>query len=223
MVALQIIAAIILLLSINYFSSRYVKSVDLTQHADFTLSEVTQNYLKSEALSSRESPVKIIVAFRKSSPHYARIKALIRHYQELSSTSLEIEFVDPIRDAERARQVADYYEIHFTEDLVIIDADKTATEVPESDEKPAIQNATSHRRIVTVDDWVIQKSDRNNQLKVIGYQDEDAITAALIGAIEGKPRKIYFLRRCPLDYLPPPSLTTKHPPRTTQNFRTRKP
>jgi len=162
MVALQLVAAIVLLIIINYFSSRYAQRIDLTQHSDFTLSELSTKYLSSDAFSKRKDPVKIIVAFRKSSPHYARISALIENYESRANGKIEVEYVDPIRDAERARQVADYYEIHFSEDLIIVDADQASTDTATASEN----ESATYRRVVTLDDLVVKKTDRNNHPSV---------------------------------------------------------
>lgn len=199
MVFIQLIAALVLFIALNYLSAHNYKRTDLTQHSDFTLSELTRNYLASDSITERKKPLKIIAAFRKSSPHYARVKAILSEYQHLSSGAIDLEYVDPVRDKERADQIADLYDIHFTSDLILIDgtpapkennasASKSSTDVANT-----IANNQAHLRVITDDDIVIQRADKNSQLKIIGYQDEDALTSALIGAVEGTPRRIYFL------------------------------
>ena len=81
----------------TYFSRK-----DLTKNSIFTLSEATEKLLTSSGVQDREEPVKIIAAIRKSSPHYARLRPVIEEYERLSKGKVTIDYLDPIRDGDRA-------------------------------------------------------------------------------------------------------------------------
>ena len=151
---LQILFAVLCLsfvfnLGINHHSRR-----DLTQSGTFTLSEATEKLLTSSGVQDREEPVKIIAAIRKSSPHYARLRPVIEEYERLSKGKVTIDYLDPIRDGDRALEVKNNYggdllaDELFEDDLFIIDARQG---VPANqDEK--IKAINSHLRYLRVSD-----------------------------------------------------------------------
>ena len=70
LVVIQIVLAAIILFAANYLSSNYHRDRDLSRGSQFSLSPLTLRFLESEPLQSRSKPVRMIVAMRKSDPHY---------------------------------------------------------------------------------------------------------------------------------------------------------
>ena len=51
----------------------------------------------------------------------------------------------------------------------------------------------AHIRYVAVKNMLVLASDKRQSRRLIGYQDEDQLTAAIRRAVEGTPRRFYFL------------------------------
>ncbi|MEP4079180.1 DUF7088 domain-containing protein [Haloferula sp.] len=185
---LQIMLVVVIFLAVNFLSSQLYRPFDLSQDLDFTLSPSTSRYLSSEVVSEREDRIEMTVVFRADAPYYSRIRPIAEEYSRLSKGKIKLRFVDPIRANDLAETLAAEYGIVFQQDLVIIDA-RSSEERETSTEK----QVSPHVNIVKFEDMVVYKTDANNQRRVVGFLGEDAIRAGLVGAIEGKPRKMWVL------------------------------
>ena len=191
---LQIVFAILSLVFIYYLALTYQTRKDLSERSDFTVSEATENLLRSSGVMDREEPIKIIAALRKSSPHYSRLRPVVDEYERLSKGKVKLEYLDPIRDKDRAFEIQNNYgdllaDKLFEDDIFIIDARKGAS----ANSVEATEDVTSHLRYLPASSMVISRTDINNQRRVVGYQDEDLLSSMLQSAIEGKPRIMYLV------------------------------
>lgn len=191
---LQIIFAILSLVFIYYLAFTYQTRKDLSERSDFTVSEATENLLRSSGVMDREEPIKIIAALRKSSPHYSRLRPVVDEYERLSKGKVKLEYLDPIRDKDRAFEIQNNYgdllaDRLFEDDIFIIDARKGAS----ANSVEATEDVTSHLRYLPASSMVISRTDINNQRRIVGYQDEDLLSSMLQSAIEGKPRIMYLV------------------------------
>jgi len=191
---LQLFFSLLALISILYLAGTYFKRKDLTERNIFTLSEATQNLLSSDGMQKRKEPVKIIAAIRKSSPHYKRLRPVLEEYERLSKDKIKIDYLDPIRDGDRALEVMNNYgdvlaDKLFEDDLFIIDA-RQGVEATQEEKNKAIN---SHLRYLRVNDLLVRMTDVNKQRRVIGYQDEDLISSMIQSSIEGQPRIMYLI------------------------------
>ena len=191
---LQIVFAILSLVFIYYLAFTYQTRNDLSERNDFTVSEATENLLRSSGVMDREEPIKIIAALRKSSPHYSRLRPVVDEYERLSKGKVKLEYLDPIRDKDRAFEIQNNYgdllaDKLFEDDIFIIDARKGAS----ANSVEATEDVTSHLRYLPASSMVISRTDINNQRRIVGYQDEDLLSSMLQSAIEGKPRIMYLV------------------------------
>jgi hypothetical protein len=194
--AIQLFLAVAILVSTFYLGIIYHTRIDLTRDGKFTLSEQTVKLLNSPQLQQRAEPVKIIAALRKNSPHYDRLRALVEEYEALADGKLAVDYLDPIRDQDRALEVANNYsdllaDQLFNDDIFIIDA--RAQKVPGSGAEARIQALAAGLRYIRVSDMLVIRSDDNKQRRVVGYRDEDMLTSFLQSALEGRPRVMYFI------------------------------
>lgn len=202
-VIIQVILFIVALIAANYLSCAQHKRYDLTERQDFTLSGFTRRYLQSDTIQKREKPLQVIAVIRRSSPHYTRIYHMLDEYQRLGGDAIALEFVDPLRQTDRTLEIENTYGQRYLDDMIIVDGrvlyekkkeltDESAVEAPDATaETPATndqQKLSAHMRTVRVSDLYLQDDKRN----IVAWQDEDVITSAIISAIEGVPRKIYF-------------------------------
>ena len=82
-VTIQVILFLTVVIAANYLSCARHQRYDLTERKDFTLSKLSQQYLKSSPLQERKEPIHIIAIIRRSSPHYTRIYNLLDEYLSL--------------------------------------------------------------------------------------------------------------------------------------------
>lgn len=189
----QIVLLLAAVIFANYLSSGNSKRADLSRSADYSLSSSTLNFLKGEELAKRERPVKWIMALRRSSPFYDRIRALAEEYARKSGGKIELEIIDPIRAPDRASQFAAAYNITLVRDLILIDArpDEAAPIVTETESgSPALN---PHITVALAEEMLIYAADSKGQRRPDAFRAEDLLTARLVEAVEGMPRTFLFL------------------------------
>ncbi|MCX6878686.1 MAG: Gldg family protein [Verrucomicrobia bacterium] len=189
---LHITLVAVTLIALNYLTARHFTRIDLSRDGNYTLSPASSRYLASAALSGRSKPVRWIMAFRRSTPFYERVRVLAEEYARLSHGKIQLEVIDALRSPDRTQQVMAAYELHLVRDLIIIDA--------RTDEGAAVTTnpAGTHElnprvRLVVADDMMIHTTDQQGQRRPSGFQGEDVLTAGLVQAVEGRPRKMLFL------------------------------
>ncbi|MCF7732475.1 MAG: GldG family protein [Akkermansiaceae bacterium] len=190
--AVQLVLLAVCLFAANYLSAVYYVRADLSRGADYTLSQSTKRYLASDALSSREKPVKWIMAFRRTQPFHDRVRALAEEYVRLSKGNIELEVVDPLRSPDRAAQVMASYELSFAADVIIIDARTTEGSAVVTDTL-GTHELNPHVKLVLAEQMISHETDRQSQRRPKGFLGEDLLTANLVEAIEGRPRTLLFL------------------------------
>ena len=70
----------LIVLTCNYIGCSEYARHDLTEDERYTISERTINVLSSDRIRSRETPIRIIFAFKQSTPNYARMRSLLEEY-----------------------------------------------------------------------------------------------------------------------------------------------
>ncbi|MEY4570078.1 MAG: hypothetical protein RLZZ398_1517 [Verrucomicrobiota bacterium] len=188
---LQIVLLAIILIALNYLAAHHFTRVDLSREAAYTLSPSTKNYLKDKLVSERATPIKWIMAFRRSSPFYERVRALAEEYARLSSGKIQLEIVDPLRSSDRTQEVTAAYGLPLTKDLVIMDA-RTDDGPVSTEDKAGNRILHPHVKLIVADDMAVY-STADSQRKITGFQGEDVLTARLVESIEGRARKMVFL------------------------------
>ncbi len=189
----QIVLAAAALIFANYLSSQNHTRWDLSRGADYSLSSSTSNYIHGEAVAGRSRPVKWIMAIRRSSPFYERVRALVEEYARSSGGKIELEVIDPIRSPDRTSQFAATYNLTMVSDLILIDArpDEETPVVTETETgSPALN---PHITLALTEEMVTYKMDSSGQRRPDGFRAEDLLTARLVEAVEGKPRTFLFL------------------------------
>jgi hypothetical protein len=188
---LQIALFAFVMLALNFLLSDYYLRRDFSRNGSYTLSPATTRYLASPAVRDRKDPVHVILAFRRSMPLYEQARAMCEEYVRLSDRHLVLEVLDPVRSPDRAQQVAAAYGITFRTDIVVIDA-RTLAEAAAASPDAAEKTKSAHVRFATSDNMVTYEVEQG-QRKPVGFQGEDVITAGLVSALEGAPKKLYLI------------------------------
>lgn len=185
---LNLILLVIIVLCLNIVSYREYYRRDLTEDQRYEISNQTLNVLKSPLVTDKKGPIKIIFAFQRTTQNYTRMRALLEEYERHSNRKIQIECIDPLRQPNRAREIANLYGIEFKQNQVVVDA--------REDTAVSWRKGDPHVRFLEGKDFVVYEqvpspSGEKMQLKAVALQMEDLLTADLISAIEGTPRKIY--------------------------------
>jgi hypothetical protein len=181
----------VFLLALNYLTASHFLRADLSREGNYTLSPASTRYLESAAVRERPSPMKWIMAFRRSSPFYERVRAIAEQYARLSHGKITLEIVDPIRSSDRTQELTAAYGLPLTRDLIIMDARTDDGPVSSLDaEGNNILNPNV--KVIVADDMAIFTS-TDGQRRITGFQGEDILTARLVESIEGRSRKMLFL------------------------------
>ena len=117
--AMQLVMVVLTLIALNYLTARHYTRVDLSRDGNYTLSQASTRYLASAALKGRSKPVKWIMAFRRTTPFYERVRALAEEYARLSRGKITIEVLDSIRSPDRTQQVMAAYELSLVRDMIL--------------------------------------------------------------------------------------------------------
>ena len=125
---LNLLLLAVIVLACNYIGCHEYGRKDLTgEEQRFSISERTRNVLQSERIQQRETPVRIIFAFKRSTPNYARMRYLLEEYVRYGNGKVEVEYFDPMRQPNRAREISQIYGIDFNQNLCVVDARKDCT------------------------------------------------------------------------------------------------
>lgn len=183
---ITLLLALVAVVALNYLGFHHYLRADLSRSDDYSLSSATRGYLGSAALNERAAPVRWILAFRRTSPFYERVRALAEEYQRLSGGRIVLEVVDPMRSPARTQEIAAAYGITLVRDLVVIDA--------RTDDAPALREGADgmkslhpHVKLALGEQMAVHESSGAVR-RVTAFRGEDVLTAALVEAIEGKPR-----------------------------------
>jgi len=189
--AFQTLLLAFVVLCANYLAFHHYQRVDLSRDTDYSLSPSTRRYLASDALQKHPQTVKWIMAYRRSSPFYERVRALAEEYAKLSNGRVKLEVVDPIRSPDRVNEMVAAYGITLVRDLILIDA--------RTDNKPAVvENADKTRsfhpnvKVAVADDMGVFTTSEGKR-KISAFRGEDVLTALLVEAIEGRPRRMALI------------------------------
>lgn len=199
----QLILAIICVCLVNYLTSDDHLRKDLTAGGQYTLSDYSLSFLDSELLENHKDTIKIFVISKPNPIYSTRLRSLFEEYRRNAAANIEIEYIDRVKDANRLNEISAIYSKSFYEDSVLIDArtEKEKTELEPTEAPPNTSSLTSQQ---TANDTVPLKRIRQFSIntlfltsedgsRISAWQDEKIITSYLLSAIEGKPRKFYFI------------------------------
>lgn len=188
---LQIVLLAVSLIALNYLAANHFSRVDLSREANYTLSPSTKNFLQSSAIRERSEPIKWIMAFRRSSPFYERVRALAEEYVRFSGGKIQLEVVDPLRSSDRTQELIAAYGLPLSKDLIVIDA-RTDNSAVSTEDKNGERILHPNVKLIVADDMAIYTT-AETQRRITGFQGEDVMTARLVESIEGRTRKMLYL------------------------------
>lgn len=167
-VALVLVAAVVVM--VNWISYRHYVRADWTRSQLYSLSDKSRNILKGLT-----ADVRIVVLMTPTTPLFAEVKELLNRYQAVSPR-VKVEFIDPERDPMRTRQLAQEFGVSSANTVVFAAADR--------------------KKYVTSDqlaDYDYSGVQMGQGPKMTGFKGEEQFTAAILGVVNPKVPKVYFV------------------------------
>lgn len=181
----------VIVLACNYIGCREYSRRDLTEEERYTISERTMNVLTSKRIQSRETPIHIIFAFRKTTANYARMYSLLEEYVRHSKGKVELECFDPMRQPHRARELAQIYGVDFNQDLCVIDARRDSSQPIKTFE--ADKSERKHVRIRPGTAFVKYENLPDGKRRAVALMMDEEVCSAITEAVEGEMRQMYVV------------------------------
>ncbi len=177
-VALQVLAMLVLLVAVNYFSFNHYARADFSRSQKFVLSEQTKRVLRE-----LKKPVRVIVFFSPTvrSPETALFPDVQNLLKELifsGRNKIEVEYVDPTRNLSRARELQELYKFSASENVLILDYDGRSKFVPVSE----------------MADFDVDAMENSEEPRLLAFKGEQALTNGMIALISPERLKVYFLQ-----------------------------
>ncbi len=177
-VALQVVAMLVLLVAVNYFSFNHYARADFSRSQKFTLSEQTRRVLRE-----LKKPVRITVFFSPTvlSPEtglFPDVQNLLKELIFSGRNKIEVEYVDPTRNLSRARELQEQYKFSVSENVLILDYDGRSKFVPVSE----------------MADFDMSPVESGDPPRLLAFKGEQALTNGMIALISPERLKVYFLQ-----------------------------
>jgi ABC-type uncharacterized transport system involved in gliding motility auxiliary subunit len=163
----KLVAAVLILVMVNYVGFKHYTHKDLSQSQFYTLSPKTVDVLRN-----LDSPITAYTFLdERNQGQVEQIENLLKEYQLAAGKNMDVEKIDPAYDMKRAADLQSQLHFDGNDHLVILKY---------KDRSP---------RFVKQDDLF----DINPMTGQVGdFKGEQQITAAITALVQGKPSKIYF-------------------------------
>jgi len=172
----KILLALLLVIGLNQLASRHYLRRDFSRSHRFSLSEQG-----SVLFSSIQRPAHMIIYFSPNSSAegselFEDVEALMQEYQIKGREHLIVEYLDPIKDLGRARELQRRYHFNSSENVIVIDY-------------------MDHTKIIPFKELGDYDHTNTNEVpRLVAFRGEQVINAALIELSQISLKKIYFLQ-----------------------------
>ncbi len=178
-VGLQTFAVFVLLLAVNYFSFDHYGRWDFSRSQEFDLSEQTKRVIRM----LKPPGVKVFVFFSPTSASPEQqigpdVKNFLKELIFSGRKMISVEYVDPVRDLSRARELQAKYKFNANENVLILDYNGQVKFLP----------------VMDMADFDLTPLQSGEPPRLIAFKGEQAITNALISLVNPEARKIFFLQ-----------------------------
>jgi hypothetical protein len=177
-VAVQILLACVLLAAVNYAGFHYYLRGDWSPGRRHELGEVTR-----KVLQQLPAPVTVYVFFSPTTAApgyevYSDLTDILKEYQFAGGDKVTVEFIDPMRNLGRARELQAKFEFGPEENLVILESGGRSRQIRAAD-------MAEYDRLAAL---------TGEPPRVKAFRGEQLLTSALMDLGEPEKRKIYFLQ-----------------------------
>ena len=179
----------IIVICLNYVGCHEYYRRDLTEDQRYDISQQSINMLQSPEIQNRKTPIKNHLRLP---AHHAELyphALLLEEYERYSNGKVVVDYVDPLRQPNKAREISMIYGVGIRKNQVVIDA-REDTEVALKDSAGNYQPDAAHVRILSGDSFIVYAPGPDGKsMKAVALQIEDMMTAGIFGAANGNPAK----------------------------------
>ncbi|HEY2573576.1 MAG TPA: Gldg family protein, partial [Verrucomicrobiaceae bacterium] len=168
-VLLQLVLLFALFAIVNYASFRHYIRRDLSPGRDYTLSEMTTNFLRKLS-----KDVTLTLVFTRDSDLIPDVRALLEEIRRAKHNRIRVTEVDPARDLDRAEELKLQNNITLHGNGILVRVGDRA-------------------RFISEEELVIRGVEGTRENPSVDFRGEDAVLSAIIGLIEKGTRKLYFI------------------------------
>lgn len=177
-VSVQVLLACVLLAAANYLAYHYYHRGDWSPAQKYRPGELTKS-----ALKRLPATAKVYVFFSPTTAApgyeiYGDVVNLLKEYQFHAGDKLTVEYIDPMRNLGRARELQAKFQFGPEENLVIVEMDGRTKQIGAVD--------------MAEYDYLAQVTGEPPRLRA--FKGEEALTSALLEVSEPKQRTVYFLQ-----------------------------
>jgi len=169
------VLGLLVVVLVNYISSRHYKRWDWTHHGLFTLSERSQ-----QALRELDQDVDVYVFLGRDEQDFADVETLLEEYKAVTDR-ISVEWVDPDRDRARYQVLADKFGIDSW-----LAGDVTLSQVPVVVTSGERKWKVERHQLIIEDFETFDDADGHK----LDLQSERAITGAILEVTTGEPSKV---------------------------------
>lgn len=177
-VLVQSACVVFLVAAVNYIGFNYYKRWDFSRSQKFTLADQTEQVLRQLQL-----PLKVTVYFSSSSitpdaALYGDVQGLLAQLSFSARRKFELRQVDPSMDVGAARELQEKYKFDGSRNLLILDYDGRSKLIP----------------IIDLGEFDTSGMETGEPPRLIEFNGEAVLTAAIIELLSPDKAKIYFLQ-----------------------------
>ncbi|MBT8470389.1 MAG: GldG family protein [Deltaproteobacteria bacterium] len=172
---LTAVLGLVVVVLVNYISSRHYKRWDWTSHGLFTLSDRSQ-----QALRELDQDVDIYVFLGRDEQDFADVETLLEEYKAVTDR-IRFEWVDPDRDRARYQVLADKFGIDSW-----LAGDVTLSQVPVVVTSGERKWKVERHQLIVEDFETFEDADGHK----LDLQSERALTGAILEVTTGDPNKV---------------------------------
>lgn len=188
---INLILLAVIVIACNYIGCHEYARHDLTEEQRYTISERTMHVLQSDRIQQRATPVRIIFAFKRSTPNYARMRSLLEEYARYGKGKIEVECFDPMRQPNRAREISQIYGVDFNQNLCVVDARENPNIALNTFEEA--QSDRKHVRMRAGTSFVKYETLPDESRRAVALMMDEVVCGALTEAVEGDMRRMYVV------------------------------
>lgn len=188
---INLILLAVIVIACNYVGCHEYARHDLTEEQRYTISERTVNVLSSDRIQQRSTPVRIIFAFKRSTPNYARMRSLLEEYERYGKGKIEVECFDPMRQPNRAREISQIYGVDFNQNLCVVDAREDTKLALNTFEEN--RSDRKHVRMRPGTSFVKYETLPDESRRAVALMMDEEVCSALTEAVEGDMRRMYVI------------------------------
>jgi hypothetical protein len=163
---------------VNYLGFEFHGRADFSRSQKFALAEQTKRVFRE-----LNQPLTITVFFSRTtispvSALFPDVRNLLNEFVFSGRKKIRVEYVDPVRDLTRAREVQALHKFRADENVLILEYDGRTAFLP----------------VAQMADFDLSALAAGGEPRLLAFKGEAALTSAILGLVDPGKKKVYFLQ-----------------------------